>query len=344
MTGTMYNDLFIRDSFRDTGIFPSTGDACQSPDIIPQQNGTLAWATANSTYGGPDQGKSIINGGVNNIYVRVKNLNTAAGAGTASLYYANASLFLLPTTWTPVSAAGGAASVPLVDGTGNTNIAASGVAISSPSFLLTGLPAGPHYCTIAVIQTPTHPVTVPTSFPSNAAFVQWVQNNPGVGWRNISYAPNQQTQTVRTFSFASVNPVAAYFHFRILGRGFVTGTAVNAQCSDQTCPISQNMTLPAADGQGNQITGFDASVPANFSGTLVVTLTSPGGPFPPAATVTMTYYQYPSLADDAEMAVARPAQTVRHSDVGAIESAPMLIQIGECTITMVSGLPGEVEG
>jgi hypothetical protein len=336
VAATMYNDLYVRDNFGDTGLYPSGGNPCQSPDIIPVQSGSLTWATANSTYAGPDQGQGIINGGVNNIYVRAKNLNTVAGAGTASLYYADASLFLLPTTWTQINSAGGAGALSLVDGTGNTNIAASGIAISSPSFLLTGLPPGPHYCLISVLQTATHPIQIPATFPSNAAFALWVQNNPAVGWRNISYQSNTSTQIIRTFSFASINPTPAYFHFRVLGRGFATGTAVSAQCTDQTCPINQNMTLPAPDVNGNQITGFDASVPANFSGNLVVTATSPSGAFPKGATLTVTYYQYPALGDEVDMSAAFAFETARVSDAGPMSVAAMLIQIGECTVAIAS--------
>lgn len=338
-TTTTYNDLYVRDNFSDTGTIPSPGNPCQSPDIIPLQSGSITWATANSTYGGPDQGLSIINGGVNNIYVRAKNLSTAASSGTASLYYADASLFLLPNTWTQINSAGGAGALSLVDGSGGTSIAPSGVAISNPSFLLTGLPSGPHYCLIAVLQTPAHPVTIPAAFPSNSAFSLWVQNTPAVGWRNISYQPNGSTQLVRTFTFASINPVAAYFHFRILGRGFATGTPVTAQCTDQTCPINQSMTLPAPDVNGNQITGFDASVPANFTGNLVVTATSPGGAFPAGATLTVTYYQYPLLEDETDMLASHPAKIARQTEAGGLYSAPMLIQIGECTVT-ISSVPG----
>lgn len=333
-TATVYNDLFIRDNFADTGITPSTGNPYQSPDIIPVQSGSLAWATANSTYGGPDQGKAIINGGVNNIYVRCKNLNTAPGTGSANLYYANASLFLLPRTWTQINSAGGSGSLNFVGNGGVASIPAGTVAISNPAFLLTGLPPGPHYCLIAVAQTPAHPITVPATFPSNAAFSLWVQNNPAVGWRNISYQPNGSTQIVRTFAFASVNPVAAYFHFRIMGRGFATGTPIVAQCTDQTCPINQNLTLPAPDINGNQITGFDTSVPANFSGNLVVTATSPSGAFPVGATLTVTYYQYPNLEDEMDREASAPDKIARMTEAGVVFAAPMLIQIGECTVTV----------
>lgn len=338
VNAAQYNDLHVRDNFGDSGIYPSTGTPCQSPDIIPLQSGTLTWATANSTYNGPDQGISIINGGVNNIYVRTKNLNSAAGSGTVGLYYANSSLFLAPTTWVQISSAGGASALPFVDGSGNTQIAAGSVAISSPPFLLTGVPVGAHYCLITVVQTPAHPVTIPATFSSNAAFAIWVQNNPAVGWRNISYQPNATTQMIRTFNFASVNPASAYFHFRVLGRGFATGTPINAQCTDQTCPINQNMTLPAPDVNGNQITGFDASVPGNFTGNLVVTASAVGGAFPVGATLTVTYYQYPSLDDELDIRAAGTFRIAR--SVGKdqyVQQAPMLIQIGECTMTIVRG-------
>ena len=33
VSDTMYNDLFVRDNLAGTGVFPSTGNPCQSPDI-----------------------------------------------------------------------------------------------------------------------------------------------------------------------------------------------------------------------------------------------------------------------------------------------------------------------
>jgi len=335
---TMYNDLYIRDNFSDTGVIPSTGNPCQSPDIIPYQNGTLAWSTANSTYTGPDLGKSIINGGVNNIYVRAKNLNTVPGAGAVNLYYANASLFLLPKTWTQITSAGGVKSLSLVDGTGQTSIAAGGIALSNPSFLLTGLPPGPHYCLIATVQTTAHPITIPTSFPTNSAFSQWVQNNPAVGWRNISYAPNAQVQVIRTLAFGNVNQKQEYFYFRIAGRGFVPGTPVNCQCTNSACPINQNLTLPAPDAEGNQITGFQTLVPANFWGDLVITVTSPSGPFPSGATMTTSYYQIPDEGTALDRKMARRFVTESGGKADAEFKSSMLIKLGQYTIKLVDHL------
>jgi len=335
---TVYNDLYIRDNFGDTGVIPSTGNPYQSPDIIPYQNGTLDWNTANSTYNGPDIGKAIINNGVNNIYVRAKNLNTVPGAGTTNLYYANASLFLLPKTWTPITSAGGVKALPLADGSGGTSIAAGGIALSNPSFLLTGLPPGPHYCLIAVIQTTAHPITIPASFSTNSAFSDWVQNNPAVGWRNISYAPNSQVQVSRTLEFGNINPKQEYFYFRISGKGFVPNTPVTCQCTDSRCPITQNLTLPAPDAEGNQVTGFQTLVPANFWGDLVITLTSPSGPFPSGAVLTPSYYQIPDMANAMDRKVARRFITESGGNADAEFKSSMLIKLGQYTLKLTDQL------
>ena len=98
------------------------------------------------------------------------------------------------------------------------------------------------------------------------------------------------------------------------------------------CPINASMTLPAPDVNGNQITGFDVSVPANFSGNLVLTATSPAGAFPPGATLTMTYYQYPSLDSELEMSTAGAFTIARGTHADPLLVAATLVQLGECTI------------
>jgi len=340
---TMYNDLYVRDNFGDTGVTPSTGNPYQSPDIIPFQDKVLTWTEANSTYAGPDIGKAIVNGGINNIFIRARNLNSVAGAGKAELYYTDYSLVLIPARWVPVLSAGKEKSLSFVDGSGKTAIAPNGIAISNPSFLLTGLPPGPHYCMITVVQTTAHPVTIPASFSSNAAFSQWVQNNPAVGWRNISYSPNTLTQMSRIMRFGNINLQAAYFTIVITGRGFVPGTMIRSQCTDAACPIDQSAPLPTPDTQGNQVISFVTSVPGNFWGDLVVTATSPGGKFPTGASLTISYYQIPNASDALDMAVARRFITASASGENTDFATAMLIKLGECTIRITDN-PQQAEG
>jgi hypothetical protein len=339
---SVYNDLYSRDNFGDSGAVPSPGNPSMSPDIIPLQGGTLSWPQVQTSYNGPDIGLPIKNGSPNNIYVRAKNLNlSAAGAGTVTLFYSKASVFLIP-PWTPITAAGGQGRLNLIDSTGNTSIGSQALAINNPSFLLTGLPpiSNDHYCLISVINTAAHPITIPSSFPSNAAFAQWVQNTPAVAWRNISRVPNGQTQVVRTFVFGNANPTGAYFYFSFTGRGYVTGTGISLQCTDAANPIQWSGTLPAPDPNGNQITGFQNWViggPNGFSSTAVVTVTSPSGAFPPGATLAFRYYQVPATMDALHRSAGRFVQVAQvHKKLGAQTFTAFLIPVGECNLVVAS--------
>jgi hypothetical protein len=338
---SVYNDLYSRDTFSDTGVVPSVGNPCMSPDIVPLQGGTLGWPQVQTSYNGPDLGLAIKNGSPNNIYVRAKNLNSVAGSGTAQLYYTKSSVLLLP-PWTPITAAGGQGTLNLIDSTGNTSIASQALAINNPAFLLTGLSpiSNDHYCLISVINTSAHPVTIPASFASNAAFVQWVQNTAAVAWRNISLVPNGQTQVVRTFGFGNANQTGAYFYFSFTGRGYQTGTGISLQCTDAANPIQWSGTLPAPDPQGNQITGFQNWViggPSGFLSTAVVTVTSPAGPFPPGATLAFKYYQVPTTMDALHQSVGRFVQVAQvHKKLGAQTFSAFLIPVGECNLVVAS--------
>jgi len=184
-----------------------------------------------------------------------------------------------------------------------------------------------------VIQTPTHPVTVPPTFPSNAAFAQWVQDSPAVAWRNLSVVPNGQTQIVRAFQFGSTNPTGAYFYFSFTARDYPTGTGITVQCTDMSNPIQWSGSLPAPDMNGNQITGFQNWVIANFSGAVVVTLTSLGGAFPSGATLKFRYYQVPDNSDALHRAVGRFVEVAQvHETLGPQKFMAFLIPLGECTL------------
>ena len=342
-----YSDILVRDNFGDTGVTPSVGVPYQSPDIIPVQNGQLTWAQVTSTYAnGPDLGKPIVQSGLNNIYVRAKNLQpTGTESGTAALSYAKASLLLLPNQWQSILTGTGGGSVTLLNSSNSPTLNPNDIALGNEAFVLTGLPpTNDHYCLVAIVTTPKTVVNVPSSFASNAAFASWVQNTPAVGWRNISIVPNTAVQIVRAYQFGSTSPTSAYFHFRIMspsGANFPINTPVNVQCTDVRAPINWSGTLPPPDGQGNQITGFDASMPANFTASLTATLTSPNGaPFPAGAQLAISYYQYPSAAPTVlELATGRHVMLARHGADGVpIPVSGFFIPLGECWIYVEPGV------
>lgn len=336
---TTYTDIYIRDNFSDSGVIPSSGNPCQSPDIIPCQTTILTWAQISNSYAaGPDLGMALVQGGINNIYVRSKNLGTAASSGTVNLYYANSSLFLSPSTWTgnKVTSSTGLAALTLVDQTGNASIGAGALCVSNPTFQLGGLPnPNVHYCFIAVLQTPNNPITIPSSFSSNAAFAQWVQNTPAVGWRNISLVANNQVQFIRTFAFGSDDTANGYFHFLVSAKGFPPNTAISVQSTDVNCPINQTLQLPAPDPQGNQRVGFDTMVPALYSGAVNVVATSSGGAFPVGASLSFSYYAYPPTELNAlHLEVGRLVQTARILGQDLLPHTAFLIPLGTCTVAV----------
>ncbi|SUA92373.1 hypothetical protein [Pandoraea pulmonicola] len=330
----VYNDLYIRDTLQDNGTYPSTGTPYTSPDLIPFLGTLLEWGEANATYNGPDIGEVVINDRPNNLYVRAKNLGTAPSSGTASLYYANASLFLMPNTWTEIRSAEGDAALQLVDEKGDTTIQPNGVAISNPAFLLTSLPEGAHYCLIGVLQTPSHRVVIPRTFQSNAEFSLWVKNNPAVGQRNISYIPSKVKSMTRNYDFGNANSTEELFHFSIVGEGFEQGTEIVAESTDEKCQFLEKLSLPAPNKKGQQITGFDVDIPGNYRGAVTVSATSENN-FPEGATLSVNYYQYPVTLFDLE--AAAPVDIVRKMDGGKhVSYAAVLIHVGRCTLIVSS--------
>ena len=330
-----YTDIYTRDNFGDQGTIPSPGNPCQSPDIIPFQNATMTPSQLVSTYAGPDQGKSVLSAAPNNVYVRGKNLGASPSSGAASLYYAKASLLLLPVQWIQATTASGQSSATLIDQNASPAIGAGTICFGNPPFLVQGPPiVNDHYCMIGVINTPTHPISVPSSFQSNAAFAQWVQNNPAVGWRNISVVPAGSSNFTRSFVFGSTDPQSDRFYFRVIGRNFATGTPVTAQCTDAACPINVSLTLPQPDPDGNQIAGFEAPVPANFSGILTVNATSTT-PFPTTATFSIQYYKIPTGRDPLEKEVSRTIRMPRTGMNGLVSYIEAdLVPLGECTLVI----------
>lgn len=336
-----YQDVFVRDTFQDTGTIPTYGGVSQSPDIIPYGTGVLDVATAISTYGGPDLGQDVVLPGTNNIYVRARNLRPGTETGTVALYYCDSSVFMYPNQWTQnqITAADGTGSVSFVNQSGSTTLNPNDICLTEEAFYLTNLetPPGFHYCLIAVVNTPNTPVAIPDSFPSNADFVRWVQNNPAVAWRNINVVPNTVEQILESMTFGNVDGTEALFHFSLRGRNLPAGTTVSVQCTNANLPISQTITMPQPGRGGYAYAGFDEMVPDNFWSAITVTVTPPAGQssFPPNASLTVSYFQYPMeemLELHAE--VGRFATIARTAADGtaAAPTAQFLIPVGECTI------------
>lgn len=335
-----YNDIYVRDSFNDVGQVPTTDDAWKSPDIIPYQNAQLWWDLIVGTYPkGPDLAKDFVNPGINNIYVRAKNLQpSGTESGQVSLYYCPPSLFMNPSQWVKnvITTASGNPQPDFVNQNGSTQLNPNDIAISSPCFFLSRLPQlkqDNHYCFIAVVKTPNHTVTIPDSFPSTADFVSWVQNQPAVAWRNVALIPSSKNQILQILTFGSSDPEDNRFHFSIVGSNLPVGTQVNVQF-DIFGSQSWSGTLPAPDETGEQIIGFDQIIPANYTGALTISATPPQGQaFTPGATLIVKCYEYPpDNIKDEHKKLGKYYKIARANDKGIMTLDTIsLIQVGECT-------------
>lgn len=310
---SQYEGLLVRDNLLDTGEIPTTGNPYTSLDIIPYQDQSLTWTVASDNYG-TDIGKQIVDRGINNIYVRSRNLNSGAVTGTCALYYSNASLFLITSQWVQLTDPAGNQNLPFVDGGQNSSIASGGKALVNPAFLLTGLPDGQHYCMITVVQTSgLPPMVIPASFPSNADFALWVHNNPAVAWRNLDVIPNPVSSLIRTAAFGNEDPASDNFVFQAVCTGFATGSQLRSQCTDARLPLDRTDPIPEPDVNGNQVVTFNVVVPGGqFQSSMTFTATAPAGAtIPRGAGITFDFYQVPDHSIPLHRQVGRMVTTAR---------------------------------
>jgi hypothetical protein len=299
-----YSGLLLRDNFQDSGIIPSTGDLWTSPDIIPYGSNVLSPSDAVSTYNGPDIGQPVVTNQNNNIYVRSKNITSAAMAGNANLYYADASLFLYPTTWQPVN-------VPVFNNAFVTTspplsapIPVGEIALVQSPFTLGGIPPNAHYCFICVVNNNNVPFPVKQSFDSNAAFYLWVRGSGNVAYRNIILNIGSLANVVSYTTFGNDNPISSKMIFSVVGTNVPAGTTWAASCTDARLPqpFSASGTFSSSGTAGTQLT-----VPAKISGgnplmSMAFTFTNPSGQrFPGGTSFKISYYQVPTSAGTAEV-------------------------------------------
>jgi hypothetical protein len=181
---TTYNDLFFRTNFSDSGQLPSPPPAYTSPDIIPSgltPNSDPAGFFTNNY--GSDPGQALINNANNYVYLRTKDLAPKAQQGSVSLYYAPASLLLYPSQWANNA-------LRTSDNADHVIVSASGqnaIAVANNPFIFNppSLSPGDHFCLISRVVTEEHPNPIPPTG-SVSSLTEFVINNPGFGWRNVS--------------------------------------------------------------------------------------------------------------------------------------------------------------
>lgn len=261
-----YDGLLMRDSLADTGVVPSPGYYYHSPDVIahaqvadPQ---TFFAGNYSSNPNQPIQGGSRLN----LIYVRAKNLSTAAKSGWfIHAYRANSSLFMTPSIWlgNKLSTASGNDYVTI--GTVQPNQ----VIVGNDNFVLDAI-ANNLYCLIGVVSATNTP-SIPASFSTYSAYVDWVHQNQNVCGNNLTLVrdyPNRSYE--RNDSFSNPESSAVPVLIKVVASGLAGATTFGLQCAPLN--INANQTVSVS----NTLTG-SGMAPAGFSGTVTTWGTLPTG-------------------------------------------------------------------
>ncbi|HEX8225462.1 MAG TPA: hypothetical protein VF605_16735 [Allosphingosinicella sp.] len=340
----LYRDLFMRDTFSDSGIVPVTDSSvCASPDIMPYGGSQLDTATA--SYGPPLINLPLDNNNVNNIYVRVKNNGAMPGSGQVYLHYTDATLLTNVSSW-------GQNLMQNFNGNDYAsidNLAPGATAFGDEPFAWNPqAQPNQHFCLIARVVTDANPNPLPGNFSSWQDFVTWVRNNANVAWHNVQIVNTLPAQGYEnSLVFQNVGTEASFFTFTATYSGLPVGSVLRLWALPGTgFPGFDTGPTPITEGSGTlPATG---EFPAGYETLVFVTCVFPGGPTtpPPAASIVLESWAPQAQINLAENAPLRPYALapemlgVQSADVALAEGEGSLVQITSYNVYFSSAPTG----
>lgn len=308
-----YDDIIVRDTIQElvTGTSYRSGT---SVDIIPYGQEILTWRGAKDNYGSIlyDPESAIITERTCNCYIRGLNIaSEKTTSGTARMFLMPFNVFTNPQVWYSLTSYDSHTgkttfSVPMIsarNGNISREIAPYEVCINENAFLLNDsyhLEIGEHYCLCAVVDTPDHPIQIPSSFRCNLDVDRWVMDNPNVSLLNVRPVDMNVKQTSYSFSFGNFNPAKGDFALTLkFGCNYKKGEVwsgdlpVRIQCTDSRCLFDYTNLRIQSHQPGKLYQGITVeikNVPANFYGKCNVYIDNVV-PLPQHGFVNMTYYQ-----------------------------------------------------
>lgn len=168
-------DIYIRDSLNDTGLIPSGGTLCMSPDIIvrnePLPNPDVDLQNMN------DAGLSEnVEAGQNNfVYLRLQNRGSVSGNTQVRVYWSEPSSFSSPANWHLISSW-------LVN-----NVDPGLVKIVGPvTWLADQLPPLGHFCMVAELDDPLDPAPDKNLITTGEMYNKFISRSNNFAWKNIN--------------------------------------------------------------------------------------------------------------------------------------------------------------
>lgn len=285
----VYDGLLMRDSTTDTGVVPSPGYPYYSPDVIAHAQVADPQTFFVSNYSTNPNQPVQLGSHINLIYVRTKNLSTTVKSGWfIHVYRASSSLFMTPSIWlgNKLTTASGNDYVTL--GAAQPNQ----VIVGNDNFILDAITSN-LFCLIGVASATQTP-SIPASFSSYTAYVDWVRQNQNVCGNNLTLLrsyPNRSYE--RTDSFSNPESDSVPVLIKVTASGLSGGTTFGLQCAPLKINVSQTVS------QGDTLTG-SGMAPPHFSGTVTTFGTLPSGEtkWPVGARLDTTVYVGREASDE----------------------------------------------
>ncbi|MBB5866793.1 hypothetical protein F4553_000172 [Allocatelliglobosispora scoriae] len=205
---TQWEDLYLRNSFQDTGAYPTGGKASRSPDIIPLGDAPVSnpEALINEENWRRDYGNSTNAGESNYIYLRGRNLSAQDTEGWLYLYYAPSALLLWPTD--PLDPSRGWSRSPLSTSSGATKVRVAPKAgerfVTPEPFHWIPKPIhNDHYCLIGRVVTEANPNPIPAlgELKTLDELAVYVSQHPNMAQRNVTTINPKHKTTTSTLEY-----------------------------------------------------------------------------------------------------------------------------------------------
>jgi hypothetical protein len=254
-----YNDIFMRANAQDTGVIPRPGGMTCSLDIIPYGSSPVDPKMFKDDWN-KDFGMNIQSNMPNYIWVRAQNLKSGAANGKIYLYWAKASICLLPHLW-------GKNQIPANEKEQFVTVSADNQyenIVGSKSFnWKPDTIQGDHYCLVARVETADHPNPVPKSGDFDD-LVKWLNTNPAFAWRNVNVVDSGTDESV-TVAYEQDNQDRKMYFF-LECTSFPRGAEVGFSCPDTALTPPANFSQTIKGDTPSELLGSVIYVPANFKG------------------------------------------------------------------------------
>ena len=326
-----FEGFLMRDSLRDAGVVPSPGYPYYSPDLIAcPQVAKPAEFFAGNWASDPNQPVEM-GSRLNPVYVRAKNLSSAALSGYyISVFRANTSLFLTPSVWRdhPLLTTSGQTYVALP-----TPVQPNTVAVGQDFFMLDAT-ASNLFCLVGIVSPSPNP-TLPSNFSSYSAYIEWARNTQNACGRNLNRLrnyPNRTLERLDGFENPSSSEAApTLFEVAVKGGTLPAGSNFGLQCT----PLGVNTSWNISAGPVQTASGM---TPTSFKGTVTTWATLPAGARWPAGVSLDTVVYVGEKRDGPVAAFATPFEDlgVKPEEVEGLPEGGVLVRLGNVETMFVS--------